>query len=274
VQADCRVLIDQGGSVAQAKQLQAEIGIDRIYLTHWHEDHALSAGALQDVPVHVPVQDQEPVRSRKAAHARGGVEKKEIADALDQLYDAMGWQHREVDAAVAPDGVVDLGGVLMQALFVPGHTSGHTCYWFPEEGLVVLGDYDLTRTGPVCPDVDSNVRDTYASLARLGALPVKRAVSAHGRGWFHGEEYRQRLASYVRVLDDRLETIVRLVKNGENTLDKLGRRFTDLFQFPNLGGYEAWAELSGHMLLRPCMRYLVEEGRLGEIEPGRYEPTP
>ena len=137
-----------------------------------------------------------------------------------------------------------------------------------------MGDYDLTRTGPLCPDVDSNVRDTYASLARLGALPVKRAVSAHGRGWFNEEEYRQRLASYVRVLDDRLENIVRLVGCGEDTLGKLARRFTELFQFPSLGGYEAWAELSGHMLLRPCTQYLEEEKRLAEIESGRYEVIP
>lgn len=266
-----KVLIDQGGSVDQAKALNAGPGIDRIFLTHWHEDHALSACQLPDVPLFVSGKDREPVESRKITHERGGIFDTVAAGQIDAIYDSMGFHHRPVTETFKPDAEFDLGGVTMVALHTPGHTSGHTCFWFPDDGLVVLGDYDLTRAGPVCPDVDSDVRETYASLAKLSKLPVKKAASAHGRGWFDTDEYRERLVTYTKTQDERLDTILTLIRQGSDTVLKLSGHFRTLFNMPVLPGYEAWAAVSGQMLLRPCTKYLVEEGRLREPETDRFE---
>jgi len=269
VAAECRVLIDQGGSVEQARHVAASAGIDRIYLTHWHEDHALSAGQLADIPLFVPEADREPVESREAVYRRCGMAGESAAE-MNRLFEEMGFRHRKATGTVAPEEVIDLGGTLMHALHTPGHTAGHTCYWFPREQLVVLGDYDLTRVGPVTPDTDSSVRDTYRSLARLAALPVARAVSAHGRGWFDGEEYRSRLQGYRQALDDRLDTIVGLVGQGCANTEQLLAHAPSLWTLPMLPGYEAWVAMAGHVMLAPCMRYLVEEEKIVEPEPGRY----
>lgn len=271
VDGGVKTLIDQGGSVAQAKQIRAENGIDRICLTHWHEDHALSACAMPDVPVYVPEQDRSPFESRKVVHERGGVTEPHLVEMIDGFYAQMGFVHRPATGTVKPEETLDLGGVTALALHTPGHTSGHTCYWFPDESVVVLGDYDLTRAGPVTPDIDSDVRQTYSSLNRLAGLPVKFAASAHGRGWFAAEEFRERLKGYVKVMDERLDALVTLVRGGDTTLAVLAKHFRTLFQMPELPGYETWSAVSGQMLLYPCTKYLVEEGRLREPERGRFE---
>jgi glyoxylase-like metal-dependent hydrolase (beta-lactamase superfamily II) len=271
VDGTIKVLIDQGGSVEQAKAVKSGRGVDRIYLTHWHEDHALSACQLPDVPVFVSEKDREPVESRKITHERGGIFDQVAARQIDAIYDGMGFHHRPVTGTFKPEAELDLGGIPMVALHTPGHTSGHTCYWFPDEGLVVMGDYDLTRAGPVCPDVDSDVRETYSSLDRLSKLPVKVAACAHGRGWFERDEYRERLVTYTKTLDERLDIVRELVRSGDDTIVKLSGHFRKLFNMPVLPGYEAWAAVSGQMLIRPCTKYLVEEGRLREPEPDRFE---
>jgi glyoxylase-like metal-dependent hydrolase (beta-lactamase superfamily II) len=269
VEADCRVLIDQGGSIGQAQRVAASAGIDRIYITHWHEDHALAAGHLPQVDLFVPEADRSAVESRSEMLARCGMAG-EAATEMERLLDEMQFHHRPVQGCVRPGEIIDLGGVVMEALHMPGHTAGHTCYWFPRERMVVLGDYDLTRAGPVLADVDSSVGETYASLARLAALPVERAVSAHGRGWFDGEEFRERLKSYVKVLDDRLEAIVEEVSRGHATTRELLANAPRLWTLPMVPGYEQWVAMAGHVMLAPCMRYLVEQGRLRETAPGRY----
>ncbi|MCW5828136.1 MAG: MBL fold metallo-hydrolase [Deltaproteobacteria bacterium] len=271
VEGDIRILIDQGGSAIQAKSIAAGPGIDRLYVTHWHEDHALSACQLPEIPLFAPAADREPIETRKATHARGGIHDKMLQAQMDALYDGMGFTHRKVDSFVEPESEIDLGGITMIALHAPGHTSGHTCYWFPKESVLVLGDYDLTRAGPVCPDLDSSVRNTYQSLARLQRLPVKFAAAAHGRGWFDGEEYKTRMAAYLEVLDRRLDAILDLVRAGDTTIPSLARHFQKLFNFPVLPGYEAWGAVSGQMLIRPMTRYLCEEERLIEPEPDRFE---
>lgn len=271
VNAGEKVLIDQGGSVSQARSIKNSYGISRICLTHWHEDHALSACALADIPLYVPEADRAPIESRQATHERSGITDEVAARQIDTFYDGMGYHHRRVDGVIAPEQVIDLDGTTMVALHTPGHTAGHTCYWFPSEGVLVLGDYDLTRAGPVTPDADSDVRKTYKSLSRLEMLPVRRAAAAHGRGWFEGDEYRNRIASYTKTLDERLKTILDLVRSGDDSPRKLARHFRTLFNMPVLPGYEAWASISGEMLIRPLIRYLQEEGDLRETATGRYE---
>ena len=39
---------------------------------------------------------------------------------------------------------IDLGQVKVQAIATPGHTPGHLSFFFPEEEVLFLGDYDLT----------------------------------------------------------------------------------------------------------------------------------
>jgi glyoxylase-like metal-dependent hydrolase (beta-lactamase superfamily II) len=271
VDAGVKVLIDQGGSVEQARELEQERGIDRIYVTHWHEDHAVSACQLPDIPVYAPEQDREPIESRALAFERTGVAEEKALRDFGAMFDRIGFCHRPVSETFAPEQTIDLGGVTMLAMHTPGHTLGHTCFWFPDEELVVLGDYDLTRAGPVTSDIDSDVRQTYASLERLSKLPVKIAASAHGRGWFEADEYRERIASYIQVLDDRLDAIVDLVRRGNVTTPDLVRHAPALWSMTSLPGYATWVAMAGDVMLRPCTRYLVEEGHLRELEPDQFE---
>ncbi|MFB6124939.1 MAG: MBL fold metallo-hydrolase [Halanaeroarchaeum sp.] len=71
----------------------------------------------------------------------------------------------------------------MEAIFTPGHTPGHTSYYFPEASLLVTGDtlnaVDGTLVGPrerVTPDMAR----AWDSVERLATLTVEHAICYHG----------------------------------------------------------------------------------------------
>lgn len=100
------------------------------------------------------------------------------------------------------DETVDLGGLTIQVLPTPGHTPGHLSFFFPEEELLFLGDYDLTSFGPWYGDVYSDIEETIKSIHKLKAVPARKWVASHNTGLF--EENPGRLwDDYENVIYER-----------------------------------------------------------------------
>ncbi|MEU8895868.1 MBL fold metallo-hydrolase [Nocardia sp. NPDC048505] len=89
--------------------------------------------------------------------------------------------------AADPEVLAALPGGLV-ALPTPGHTSGHTAYLLPSEGVLFSGDALVTghplveRTGPqVLPGVFNHDEAlTRGTAVRLGEQPVRTLVPGHG----------------------------------------------------------------------------------------------
>jgi hydroxyacylglutathione hydrolase len=76
---------------------------------------------------------------------------------------------------------IDLGGVTLRALHSPGHTSGSTCFFEPDEGLLFSGD-TLFAGGVLSYIAESgSLGDYIASLTRLGMVRIRRILPGHGR---------------------------------------------------------------------------------------------
>ena len=85
------------------------------------------------------------------------------------------FQPRRVDLFLRGGMILNFGKTQMEVIHAPGHTRGHCAfYYFPEEKVLFLGDYDLTRTGPYYADRASSIEDTLQSLERLKMFVPKR----------------------------------------------------------------------------------------------------
>ena len=134
-----RTLVDTGppnqwGAVRRFVQKQAEAhGIDRVLLTHHHEDHAGNAARLQellDVPVYAPEASLDRLRD--------GV-------SLDTYRWIVWGRPRPVEAEPVPETLPLADGTTLRTLPAPGHSDDMVCYLAEDHGLLFAADLYVTR---------------------------------------------------------------------------------------------------------------------------------
>lgn len=197
--------------------------IDRVLVSHAHEDHLAGLGALDPAQINVHAADLIGVRSVDGLMTIYG---------LDDPADEAVWRSELVDrfhirgwprASGFTDGEVwDLGGVTVTALHLPGHTRGHSAFLVEPDGIAFVGDVDLSSFGPYYGDHWSDLDDFVASLRRVAEVDAARYVTFHHRGVIDGPaEFRTQLADFAAVIDRRDERVVELIGGGAATLEAL-----------------------------------------------------
>jgi glyoxylase-like metal-dependent hydrolase (beta-lactamase superfamily II) len=101
----------------------------------------------------------------------------------------------------------------------PGHTPGHLSFFFPEEKILFLGDYDLTSFGPWYGDVYSSIEQTIKSIHKLKAIHARKWIVSHGTGLFD-ENPGKLWDDYENVIYLREERILEFL-NKPKTLEKI-----------------------------------------------------
>jgi glyoxylase-like metal-dependent hydrolase (beta-lactamase superfamily II) len=87
------------------------------------------------------------------------------------------------DREVADGELADVPGRRLRALWTPGHSPGHTCFYLEQERLLLSGDHLLPGITPHIGLADGAagdpLADFLASLARLTVLDVAEVLPAH-----------------------------------------------------------------------------------------------
>jgi glyoxylase-like metal-dependent hydrolase (beta-lactamase superfamily II) len=133
--------------------------VKRIVLTHRHGDHA---GAVPDLVAATQAQ----------VYAHG-----DEADALAQQPSMPKEIKRVADGETIP---VFEG---LRAIAVPGHTSGHLCFYLPQRKVLFTGDAILNRGGVSGPNPQytPDLPRAHAALReRIAGLDVETLCVAHG----------------------------------------------------------------------------------------------
>lgn len=137
------------GDAAPVEQRLARDGLElkTIVVTHHHGDHVGGVARL---------------KQRYGAHVLGPA----------------GEDIPGRDTALRQGDRVEVLGVKMQVLDVPGHTRGHIAYYAPAEGLLFCGD---TLFAAGCGRLfEGTAAQMHASLAKLARLPgTTRVYCAH-----------------------------------------------------------------------------------------------
>ena len=149
--ADGTVVVDPGQAEPAAhldRLLAAAPAVSLVLLTHRHLDHSEIGAALHE-------RTGAPVRALDAEHCHG--------------------------AAPLRDGeVLTAGGLRLEVLATPGHTSDSTSFVVDDGAAVLTGDTILGRGTTVVAHPDGNLGAYLASLQRLQALGAVPALPGHG----------------------------------------------------------------------------------------------
>lgn len=179
-----RVVLDPACSHSKLNRLKEE-GVDQVWLSHWHEDHIHYMNMFEGSSVWISKRDFPPLTDLKIFldwYAILGDAQRNYWEKI--MLESFDYRPRQTACFIEDDQFMDLGGLSVQVIATPGHTPGHLSFYFPEEELLFLGDYDLTSFGPWYGDVASSIDDTIRSIHRLKNISASRWVAAHNTGVF------------------------------------------------------------------------------------------
>ncbi|MHB8137047.1 MAG: MBL fold metallo-hydrolase [Smithellaceae bacterium] len=179
-----RVILDPACSLKKLTRLKDE-GVDAVWLSHWHEDHLRYLSLFETCPLWISSRDFPPMTDMNVFLDWYGLQNPMQRAYWEKVMrDEFNFKPRTEARFLEDDETIDLGNLSVQIIATPGHTPGHLSFFFPEEELLFLGDYDLTSFGPWYGDVFSSIEETIASIRRLKAIPARRWVASHNTGLY------------------------------------------------------------------------------------------
>ena len=99
------------------------------------------------------------------------------------------------------------GGVSVRVIHTPGHTRGHCAFMIEPDGVLFLGDVDLTGFGPYYGDAWADLEAFERSLEQVRGIEAAHYVTGH----------------HIGLLDDRDAFLARLDRYVDRIADREGR---------------------------------------------------
>lgn len=178
-----RVLIDPGSNRSALTALRDGPGVSQIWLSHWHEDHLIHLDLFDDVPVWIHGADAPQLVSLDAFMDGYGLPDGQLRSEFGSfLQQVLRFTPRSASRTLRGGEMLVAGGVPVRVVHAPGHTPGHCAFWFADESILYVADYDLTPFGPWYGDPGSSIADCLASVRRLQRLGAELCLGAHDTG--------------------------------------------------------------------------------------------
>lgn len=217
------IIIDP--SVSVVGRGGAPVAIDAVLNSHCHEDHMAGNGLFADARVHIHHDDVVGAASIEGLLAGYGFEDSMMQAFATALIEEFHFSARP-DANGFGDGArFDLGGVVVEAVHLPGHTAGHSGFRIDDE-VFFLADIDLTGFGPYYGDVWSDLDQFEESLIRVRDEDVRWYVTFHHKGIVEGRErFIELLDAFHAVIHRRHEAMLDYLHEPRRVEDLVAHRF-------------------------------------------------
>jgi glyoxylase-like metal-dependent hydrolase (beta-lactamase superfamily II) len=164
------------------------------------------------------------------------------------------------------DGDVIRVGILnVTALYTPGHSADHLCFWLAEDRALFTGDLVLGKGSSMVTYPEGNVAAYLGSLDRLIALEPRMLFPGH---WDPVKDAMAKLEEYRTHRLEREEQVLAEVRRSPGTARELTQR---------VYGPEVGEELlvAAEMTLRAHLEKLVDDGQVRKAGPQHetFEPV-
>ena len=167
--------------------------ISHILVTHCHKDHSPGARALQET-CDAPTFAFGPHGFVPQAQDEGAEEGVDI--------------DFEPDVRLAHGQRFDVGGLELECIHTPGHTSNHMCFALPAIGDVFSGDHVMAWSTSVIIPPDGNMADYLRSLQLMLGRKDRCYWPTHGPPLQRPHAYIEALMAHrYRRMDDILELL-------------------------------------------------------------------
>ena len=177
-----QVFIDMNLGFADTRTLLEKECPDAALITHFHLDHSIWTCQAEKagVQVFVPAKEAAFLTSLEhvVTHTAGPLGQ---ADPWREFVEnTLGYQPLEKFSTYDHETVLTEFAPEMVLLETPGHSPGHTSFYFPDDKILFSGDMGLDRFGPWYGWQNSDICELAASLLRLDGMDIKLILTSHG----------------------------------------------------------------------------------------------
>ncbi len=218
------LLIDP--SVTVVERGGAPERVDRILVSHAHEDHLAGIGTFPDSKVHAHHNDLLGLQSLDGLMEVYGMPIHIETKWRDEVVEKFFYTPRADASGFADGEEFDLGGVRVQVVHLPGHTRGHCGFLVEPDGVFFVADVDLTSFGPYYGDHWSDLEDFERAIEKCRHVDAKSFVTFHHKGVVHGRsEFLTQLDKFAAVIQDREQRLLAFLSEPRSIEDIVQHRF-------------------------------------------------
>ncbi len=215
-----KVIIDPGCGKEPLKKLEAEKGIDTIINSHYHEDHTAFNYLFPEAKLSVPADEAPCFSSLEKLLDFSGMLGTHLEEKWREIFlNTFNYRERIPDGEFRDGDLLNFGDTTLQVIHTPGHTIGHSSFFFPDEKVLFMGDLDLTPFGPWYGDRVSDIDQTIASLQRLLTIPARIFITSHEVGILKGD-ITQQVEDYCAIIDKRENILLHFLETPR-TVDEI-----------------------------------------------------
>jgi hydroxyacylglutathione hydrolase len=215
------VLIDTGAGAAKLKEIDAQIRIDRVIISHPHPDHIIGLKLFNDRHLMFPAETGDEVKDLVKLGARftGTLEKGRLW--AEFIGSSLNLQPlRDPDSRFSDGDMFDFATVRLEAVRAPGHLNDHYCFFDHSSKTLLTTDIDFTSFGPWYGNPEGAIEPFVDSIRRVMELPYLRVCSSH-KGPVEGDA-SQEFTQYLDIFKQHRRLILKLCERP-STLEHMVR---------------------------------------------------
>jgi len=201
--------------------------ITDVYLTHVHTDHCGMSGTIQEKSkarihlsevahqVHAHFQDGEYlIAQARIFYARHGMSARDVEAIVEEIEDMRGRIPRwTVSTFLKENEIRQFGKRSFDGIFTPVHVSGHFCFFFRDEGLMLVGDHILPYIAPflylnIFDEIFQPLKSYLESLTVIEKLPITTLYPGHGNALTGIDERIAEIRTHHALKKQALLTII------------------------------------------------------------------
>jgi glyoxylase-like metal-dependent hydrolase (beta-lactamase superfamily II) len=198
------------------------VTVDRVLISHAHEDHMSGVGAVGATHVCTHEADLIGVQSLDGFMQVYGLPAEAEAEwraTVEREFNVTGWP---TATGFADGDVFDLGDTSVSVMHLPGHTRGHSAFVVEGDGVAFIGDVDLSTFGPYYGDHWSDLAEFEESLVRIRDLDAAYYVTFHHKGVVKGrDEFLRLLDLFESVIARRDDALMEMLEQPRPFADLL-----------------------------------------------------
>jgi len=270
-----KAIIDPSSDPLILREIAKENIVDSCFFSHSHLDHIYSYGLFPNSEYFI--HEDDPAVSgffRRARHFP-----------TEKVWRALGLQWFRPHGRFKDGAIFKIGKTTMCVIHTPGHARGHSCFYFPNEGILYSADFDLSIVGPWYGQADSSIDDFLNSAERLRAVEADVWVTGHVKWIVHDNVFGE-LDKFMRKIEERESRLVDCLDKSRSVEDmsKIGliTPLSMLSKNPSLRKSEKTMLIKNLERLRACNRvrrvrggqWVRVEARGEECRRGREKGDP